>query len=309
MVACAPSGAAGEFAASRHGALTRSQAAERGISKRVVDRLLRDGSIDEPVPGVLVVRGAPPTWRQRLYVATLSSNGSGVAGFRSAAALDCFDGYGRGPRELLLPNGRRSRIEGVIHHRGPMGDEHANDFIVVDGIRCTGVARTLCDIGSVDPPERVAAAFESVWRNGYSLTWLRQTAERLHRPGQRGTGVLLKLLDEAVSKTAPTESPLECLLEPALRMIPGLVRQHSVFDLRGRFVARVDFAVPHLKIAVEAHSRRYHFGPRCEDADASREADLQAEGWIVRYVTKAQAANPSAVRSSLLALVEARRAT
>ncbi|MEY2400669.1 MAG: hypothetical protein QOJ08_780 [Ilumatobacteraceae bacterium] len=306
MVACAPWGAAGEFAASHHGALTRSQAAERGISKRVVERLLRDESIDEPAPGVLVVRGAPPTWRQRLYIATLAYNGAGVAGFRSPAGLHGLDGYGPGPIELLLPSGRRSRLEGVIHHRGPMGEAHSNDFTVVDGIPCTGVARTLCDIGSVDSRDMVKAAFESAWRNGYSLTWLRQTAERLHRPGQRGTGVLLKLLDSAVSKAAPTESALESLLDRALDGIPGLVRQHSIFDSTGVFVARVDFAIPQLKIAIEAHSRRYHFGHDREEADAVREANVQAEGWIVRYVTKSQASRRSAVRSSVLALVQAR---
>ncbi len=202
MVACAPWGAAGEFAASRHGALTRSQAAENGISRKVVHRLLRDRVLIEPVPGVLVVVGSAPTWRQRLYVATLASRSAGVAGFRSAAALHPFDGYSPGPVELLLPSGRRQHLDGVIHHRGPMGNEHSLDFTEVDGIPCTGVARTLCDLGSVDSRERVTMAFESAWRNGYSLTWMRQTAERLHRPGQRGTGVLLRLLDSVETRAS-----------------------------------------------------------------------------------------------------------
>jgi very-short-patch-repair endonuclease len=308
MVACAPWGAAGEFAASRHGALTRSQAAENGISFRVIERLLRDESLREPVPGVLVVVGSTPTWHQRMYVATLASRGAGVAGFRSAAAFHWLDGYAPGPVELLLPGKRRIYLAGVVHHRGPMGTEHDNDFTEVDGIACTGVARTLCDLGSVDPGEKVKVAFESAWRKGYSLTWMRQTAERLHRPGQRGTGVLLRLLDGAAMKTAPTESALETFLERALDGIPGLIRQHSIFDRRGRFVARVDFAIPELKIAIEAHSRRYHFGPDRENDDAVREANLQAEGWIVRYVTKAQARNQRALRSSLSALTRARAA-
>ena len=306
MVACIPLGNAGEFAASRHGALTRSQAADNGISSKVVQRLLRDHVLTEPVPGVLVIVGSPPTWRQAMYVATLASRSTGVAGFRSAAALDGLDGYSAGPVELLLPSKRRIELPNLVHHHGPMGAEHQNDFTVVDGIACTGVARTLCDLGSVDPTDKVQVAFESAWRNGYSLTWMRQTAERLHRPGQRGTGVLLKLLDNAASKTAPTESALETALEQALHSIPGLVRQHAIFDPHGRFVARVDFAIPTLKIAIEAHSRRYHFGPDREDDDAVREADLQAQGWIVRYVTKAQARNQRGLRSSLLALARAR---
>ncbi len=262
MVACAPWGAAGEFAASRHGALTRSQAADNGISSRVIQRLLRDHVLNEPAPGVLVVVGSVPSWHQHLYVATLASRGVGAAGFRSAAALHPLDGYAPGSVDLLLPSRRNIRLPNLVCHYGPMGGEHSVDFTEVDGIRCTGVARTLCDLGSVDSPERVKMAFESAWRNGCSLIWLRQTAERLHRPGQRGTGVLLRLLDAAETRTRPTESALEVRVERALAGIPGLVRQFSIFDPTGRFVARTDFAIPKLKIAIEAHSRRFHFGTR-----------------------------------------------
>jgi very-short-patch-repair endonuclease len=87
-----------------------------------------------------------------------------------------------------------------------------------------------------------------------------------------------------------------------------MVRQYSIFDPTGRFVARVDFAIPELKIAIEAHSRKFHFGPDCDDHDAEREAKIQAEGWIVRYVTNTQARNRPAIRASLQALVAARRA-
>ena len=198
MVACAPWGAAGEFAASRHGALTRSQAAENGhqqarsssacsairCSLRAGARSARRRRIGADVAPAAVHRHAGLARR-------------GVAGFRSAAALHRSDGYPPGPVELAVASRRRRELEGVVHRQGPMGPEHALDFTEVDGIRCTGIARTLCDLGSVDPPERVRLAFEWAWRNGYSLTWMRQTAERLHRPGQRGTGVLLRLLDQA----------------------------------------------------------------------------------------------------------------
>jgi very-short-patch-repair endonuclease len=97
-------------------------------------------------------------------------------------------------------------------------------------------------------------------------------------------------------------------VERALDGLPGLVRQHSVHGGDGRFIARVDFAIPHLKIAIEAHSRRFHFGNDMENSDATREATLQADGWIVRYVTHTQAANPAALRASVQALRRARLA-
>ena len=72
-------------------------------------------------------------------------------------------------------------------------------------------------------------------------------------------------------------------------------------------MARTDFAIPDLKIAIEAHSRRFHFGDNREDDDAVREAKMQAQGWIVRYVTNAQARNPRSLGNSVRALVSARR--
>ena len=307
MVACAPWGTAGEFAASRHGALTRSQAAAHGVSSRVIQRLMRDHVLSEPVPGVLVVVGSVPTWHQAMYVATLASGAVGAAAFRSGAALQRLDGHAPGALDLLLPNRRNIDLPNLVQHYGPMDGEHSFDFTEVDGIRCTGVARTLCELGSVESRELVKMAFESAWRNGYSLTWMRQTAERLHRPGQRGTGVLLRLLDAVEIRTPPTESALEVRVERALVGIPGVVRQFSIFDPTGRFVARTDFAIPELKIAIEAHSRRFHFGDDREDDDAVREAKMQAEGWIVRYVTHAQARNLRSLGKSVRALISAQR--
>jgi very-short-patch-repair endonuclease len=307
MVACAPWGAAGEFAASRHGALTRSQAAASGISSKVIQRLLRDRVLTEPVPGVLVVVGSVPSWQQSMYIATLASRSAGSGGFRSAAALQRLDSHDPGPLDLLLPGRRKIDLPNLVQHYGPMDGMHSVDFTEVDGIRCTGVARTLCDLGSIESGELVKMAFESAWRNGYSLTWMRQTAERLHRPGQRGTGVLMRLLDAAEKRTTSTESALEVRVERALAGVPGVVRQFSIFDPSGRFVARTDFAIPELKIAIEAHSRRFHFGQDREDDDAVREAKMQAEGWIVRYVTGAQARNTRALGNSVRALVSARR--
>ena len=305
MPATTPWGAAGELAASRHGVLTRRQAADNGVSAKVILRLVRTGHLREPVPGVLIVCGAPATWRQRLEVATLASGGAGVAGFRSAAALHGLDGYRAGPVELLVPSRRKIETPQLVMHRGP---KDGRDICRVDAIACTSVERTLCDLGSVDPVGRVRVAFESAWRNGCSLHDLREVAQRLHRPGQGGTRLILALLDEADHHRRPTESALELRVERSLRGIPGLVRQHTVRDRAGRFVARVDFALPELRIAIEAHSRRHHFGPQRESADAVREASLLAQGWLVRYVVDAECRQPNLLRTSIQAMIAARSA-
>ena len=260
MVACAPWGAAGEFAASRHGALTRSQAAERGISSRVVSRLLRDGVLDEPSPGVLVVRGTPPTWHQRVRrdIGLQRCWCRGLSICRRPRRLRRLWARSAGAasteRPTYLP-------QDVIHHRGPMGPEHANDFTQVQGIRCTGIARTLCDLGSVDPRDQVKAAFESAWRRGVSLVWMRETAERLHRPGQRGNGRA-----DVIARRGrdPRDSYRVCARDVP-RELPrwDTGTRASIHDLRRKSSLRSSRRLRNSRVqdCHRSHSRKYHFGP------------------------------------------------
>jgi very-short-patch-repair endonuclease len=303
MFVCAHWGAVGEFAASRYGVITRKQAAAIGLTPKVVTRRVKAGYLREPTPGVLTVAGSEESWHQRMLVATLASGGIGVAGFRSAAALHRLDGYSHGPVELLLPTARRNAALIATVHRASFSPD---DVATVDGIRCTNIARTLIDIASVDRPERVAQAFESAWRNGVSLAWLRHTAESLQGHGQRGARLIIQLLDGADAHRRPSESVLELRLERILKDVPGLVRQHSVVTNGGSFVARVDFAIPGARIAVEAHSRRFHFGPGAVAADEAREHALKSAGWDVYYFGQQSMKAPARVRAAVVAAISRR---
>lgn len=268
------------LAGTQHGLVTRSQADRLGLDHRSVGRRLRAGVLDEPWPGVLRLSGGV-AWPQPIMAAVLAGGPGVVASHRAAAALHGLDGCEPGMLELSSV-GRRLRLRGVIAHRVaslPRSDRHT-----VDGVPCTGVARTLADLGSIVSDDAVQRAFDDARRRGTSLVWLRRTATRLHRPGQHGTRVLLDLLD-AVSGP-PRGSWFEqlverCLLSPRL---PAIERQWTVRDARGRFVARLDLAMPAIRLGVEAHSRRFHFGAAAEAADERRDLKLAALGWEVLYV-------------------------
>ncbi|MEX0846305.1 MAG: hypothetical protein WD023_00870 [Ilumatobacteraceae bacterium] len=304
MFARALVGAVGEFAASRHGAIHRRQAAVLGLSPQVIARLLHDGVVDEPVPGVLVLAGAPRTWRQQLSIATSVGGAPVVAGHLSGAALHRLDGCAEGPREVITVGRRRIAMDGLVIRQGPLD---ARDITVVDGIRCTTVPRTLADLGSAAPPGVVEVAFNGAWRRGVSLRILRETAERLHRPGQAGTGVLLALVDDAARRGKPLESPLEGRLERLLERagVRGVVRQHEIRH-GGRFVARADFAVPELRLAFEAHSARFHGGSTAAASDAARDDRLLAVDWHTEYVTGADLGRSAATERRLREVVEER---
>jgi hypothetical protein len=185
-------------------------------------------------------------------------------------------------REVSVPPGGWART-GIVHRVAALD---RRDITVVDGIVVTTVARTLADLGSVVPVAMVRQALDDAWRRGISIGWLRDTAVRLHRPGQRGTGVLLALLDEASREGGVPESWLERLVERLVMVdgMPPLVRQHVIRDEGGRFVARVDLAAPAIRLAIEAHSRRFHFGTGPQSRDEDRDLRLAALGWEVRYL-------------------------
>lgn len=135
---------------------------------------------------------------------------------------------------------------------------------------------------------------------------MQQTATRLDVDRRRGPRLLLSLIADARRHDRPTDSVLEVKVEDVITSLPGLIRQHVIRTDNGQFVARVDFAIPELKIAIEAHSRKHHFGLAATAADEQREFALQAEGWIVRFVTDAHRHDPDGLRTSLAALVAAR---
>ena len=303
-------GAVGELAASRHGAFTRRQAADIGITHQAISRLRDRGVLLEPAPGVLVIAGMPSTYAQRVYVATLANGGSGLAIGDSAGRLHSLDGMEAATTiDIAVPRGGRLHLPGVRawQVRGRYG--HL-DVTLVDGIPCSTLARTVCDLAWCHPTayERAADDFQ---RRGHSLAWMQQTMERT--PRRRGDGLdrVAADIQRRRSGGRVRESWFEQLVECCLtsRRLPPLVRQHDVHDHRGSLVGRVDLAFPSLRLAVEAHSRTFHTGPRREAFDQRRENELAVVGWDTAYVGWADATGTPAQVCRTIERIAARRAT
>jgi hypothetical protein len=301
--------AVAELAASQHRAFSRSQAAELNFDRGRVATAKRLGWLDEPCPGVLVVTGAEPTWRQRMMVAALAAGGHAVASHRSAARLHRLDGFEQCELvEVTVPRGRRASAEdSVIAHQVGLLDPC--DLVSIDGIACTGLARTLVDLGSVVDPLVVRRALIDARRRGTSLGWIQHTAERLHRPGQRGSGELLRQLATVPHEGRLPESWFEELVGLCLvdRDPPPVVRQFEILDKDGRFVARPDLAIPSVKLGLEAHSRKFHFGPDAERLDEQRDVRAAGCGWELVYLGWFATRRPGEVLAMVKQVVAARR--
>jgi hypothetical protein len=285
--------AVAELAASQHGVTTRSEAASKHFDDERVRHAIRAGLLAEPVPRVLVLTGTPDTFQSRLMTAVKAGGGT-VASHRAAALLHGFDGVDSAPIEVTVQRGRYPSIGGVVVHRATPLD--SRDLTVVDGIPCTNVARTLCDLGAVMAQDDVERCLDGALRRGASPQWVEGALRRVHRPGPSGTPTLKRIVEDPRRAGGVPETWFERLLRRALAApdIPPVVLQ---YELRagGRIVARFDAAIPEWRIAVEAHSAEWHDRPGRVWRDLERDNHVKALGWDIVYVTWGLAKRPDDV--------------
>jgi hypothetical protein len=243
-------------------------------------------------------------------VVILAAGARGVASHRSAArlhGLDGFDGAANATVEVSVHRSFRLRPEvvAVTHHVRPM---EPCDITVVRGIPCTTLQRTLCDLGSVVNPMLVRRALTSARRRGIDLDALWDAAERLHRPNQRGTGTLMRILRQVPHEgTLPAtwfeELVALCVADSSL---PPLVLQCPITDASGRIIARADVGFPSVRLGLEAHSRRFHWGELAEPLDEDRDIAASLCGWELTYLGWYATKRPSAVLRIVKELIAVR---
>jgi len=295
-------GAVSELAAAQHGVFSRGQAASVGLTRNRIVRLIAAGVLEEPRPGVYLLRGAPHTWQQLLAVDTALDHV--FASHRAAARVHDLDGC-RAFDHIEVSSERYVRSPGGVAHRAHLPPI---DLVVVDGIPTTNLARTLCDLGDVVPAGVVERALDDARRRGTSLRWLCETAERLHRPGVSGPATLRRLLRAIEPDVRVRDSWFEKVVELILRdpSLPAVVRQHELRNSVGGLVARFDLAMPSLRLGFEAHSREFHFGRAAETRDEDRDHRIAACGWDTVYLGWSATRRPSETLRLVREIVEAR---
>lgn len=263
----------------QHGLATRAQALEAGFS----EGRLRAASWDLAQRAVYRAAAAPDTWEQRLLAAVWGARG--VVSHRAAAALLDLDGFRPGIVEVTTRYGRRARgMKGVIVHESRAFDHGRT----VRGIPVTGGARTLIDLASVVPPILLGPALDDALRR--RLVTTRSLAEKIDQIGfgRRGVLALRRELDRREGLPivgSPLERRFVDLVEAA-----GLPAPRLQFEIehQGRLIARVDFAYPHKKIAIEIDGYRWHSGRRRWELDGARQNELELLGWTVLRFSSTQ---------------------
>jgi len=267
----------------QHGAFLVSQAAQAGATFDMRQRRIKSGAWLRLSPRVLALAGAPKTWRQHLMASVLEAGDGAVASHRSAAVLLDIPGFDEGWPETLKLRGRahRERLS-TMHETFWLPLHHTT---VIDGIRCTSLARTVFDLASCAHPLRVERALDnSLARLGLSIDAVAEVVAAIGRSGKAGTTVMRDLLRARTEGYVPPDSELEALLIAVLRShgLPAPVRQVDVGD--EEWVGRIDFVYREAKVIIEADGRPYHIALLDQERDEARRARLEAEGWRVIVV-------------------------
>ncbi|WP_089402428.1 endonuclease domain-containing protein [Geodermatophilus saharensis] len=168
------------------------------------------------------------------------------------------------------------------------------------GIPVTVPATTAVDIGRAPVPlaESVVLVDALVACGATELAAVRTAAAAATGSGCRRARRVADLADGLAG--SPQETRLRLLLHAS--RLPRPVAQHTVLDANGDFVARVDFAWPAKRLAVE-YEGRWHGRPQHVASDRARLNRLTAAGWRVVFVTAEDLRDPDLVVARLAALL------
>jgi hypothetical protein len=188
----------------QHGLVSRAQLEELGVTRYVARSRVRSGAWSVAAPGVFLVGPAPGTFAQRAMAAALSAGTAALASHRTAALLHGIIPRRAVPLEVSVPRAAQVRRRGIVVHRST--DLHLAGRVQVDGVPTTGLARTLVDLGAVEPTWVRTAVWEARRLHGVSWEELLAALVDHGRSGRRGVGVLRRIVAEHYGELARDSS-------------------------------------------------------------------------------------------------------
>lgn len=311
-----------EVAASQHGAFSRHQARELGVTRSLIRWHVTSGLWIQKATDVFVIAGTPDTWLQRLWCAHLEAGPTSAISHQAAAQLLRLPGYTRQAVDV-------SRRE-VLHHSLKLGRLHNTSWLpsahltTIEGLPVTRIARCVFDLAGDPPsaysrnPEIRARQLEThikrvtrIFNN--SLLYCGNTIEeQLHvvatlgRRGRPDTTVMRAITADLAPDHTPTESELEDLFLDTCHAY-GIELPECQINLGvERPEGRVDFYYRRARLVVEVDSR-WHDTPDNQVDDAWRDLRFAALGiQIVRIRWRNLVQDPERVMRELAAALDVR---
>jgi very-short-patch-repair endonuclease len=202
--------------------------------------------------------------------------------------------------ELTVPPGSSAcTVPGVRVRRWALDPD---TVAVRRGLPVTSPETTAVDLGRTVTPLAEAVGFVDalVVAGATRVDLVRAAAATATGPGCRRARQVVALADGLAE--SPQETRLRLLLHAS--RLPRPLAQYRVRDPDGREVARVDFAWPQQRVAVE-YEGRWHGRPQQVAPDRARLNRLTAAGWRVVFVTAEDLREPDRLLARLAAVLAA----
>jgi REase_MTES_1575 len=260
------------------GVFTRAQALDAGFTPNTIKKRLHRGVWALVDHNVYRMSATPRNWNQRLVAACLA--GPAVASHRSAGIIWRFPDMPNEIVEVTALRHRRRRASDVIWHESWHLTER--DINEIEGIPCTRPVRTFLDLGVVLSTDELETVLnDGIRRNLLSVSAIGRRLEELG-PLRPGTRVVQAVVSRHRTGRRAPESVLETRFLQLVRSagLPEPVPQFEI-GLGGGAAARVDFAYPERRVAIELDGAAYHSGEVAERRDRRRDNRLGAMGWRV----------------------------
>ena len=284
------------LASTQHGVVALDQLAERGVSRRWVENLVRRGMLSRIASGTYVVAGSAPTRLQQLTAGLLALGEESWVSHEAAASMHGLDRSRDDAVEFtVLRRSKGRRVPFAVHTTAELP---LIDRVMVDGFRCISATRTIIDLARARVARvRLEAAIDSAVRLGLtSPTVLAVRLGELRGRGRWGATTLDALLIDAGGHSLLERRFLTLVREAGL---PRPATQ-VIHRRKGKTYARVDFLFEPFGVVIEVSGRRGHSAPVERARDAQRRNELQDVGRKVFEYTWADVTERRAyVRSTL----------
>jgi hypothetical protein len=294
------------LAARQHAVIGLDQLGALGLSDRAVQERAANGRLHRIFQRVYsLVPKSLLTLKGHYMAAVLACGPGALLSHRSAAQLRGLRPAGYWKTEVTVPGRNRRWHRNVVLHRSVT--LAPADAVVVDGIPCTSVARTLFDLAEVVDQRQVERAFDQA--EAERVLNLRAVHDQLARNAtRRGAKVVRAVLAEHYIGSTLTESELEEAMLRLSRAV-GLPRPevNKWLDLGdGEPMVRADFFWPAQRLVVEVDGRKYHGTRQRFESDRRRDQRMMVAGLrCIRTTEKQIKYRPRQLETTVLALLRA----
>ncbi|MDT7785321.1 MAG: hypothetical protein QOF58_3740 [Pseudonocardiales bacterium] len=264
-----------ELARRQYGVFARWQVPPEQV--RRVDALIERRMLERVAYGVYLVRGAPPSWEQRVMIQVLAAGPGAAACLRTAAALLGVPGFKRDRIEVVRPWKRAREHRPTWLHESTYLPAH--HLTVAEGIPCVRLDRTLFDLCAVQFHERARRTLKTALSRGLTTYGrLEKVFFETARRGRKGSAFMRAFLDNYDAK-AVSESELEDMVEAVLDEagIAGFRRQVNLGSDE-KFIGRRDWKHLTAPVVIEAHSEEFHTDWAVQVADYYKSLESSAIG-------------------------------